>query len=115
MNSQRDAEEFINKFQEFSKINNTNLFFSLYKSKVERISNTSYFKKYNFIKTILSGLVAWFLIFFLIYFIHRQNTPDDVDMVEFPGWIALIISILVYSLAPVLWLLTFIQLKTKQV
>ena len=76
---------------------------------------SAYFKKYNFIKTILSGLVAWFLIFFLIYFIHRQNTPDDVDMVEFPGWIALIISILVYSLAPVLWLLTFIQLKTKQV
>jgi hypothetical protein len=47
MNTQRDAEEFIRKFQEFSKENPTNLFFSLYKSKVERISANSYFKKYN--------------------------------------------------------------------
>jgi hypothetical protein len=47
MNSQRDSEEFIRKFQEFSKENQTTLFFSLYKSKVERISVNSYFKKYN--------------------------------------------------------------------
>jgi hypothetical protein len=48
MNSQRDAEEFIKKFQEYSKENPTNLFFNLYKSKVERISANSYFKKYNY-------------------------------------------------------------------
>jgi len=47
MNSQRDAEEFIRKFQEFSKENQTTLFFNLYKSKVERISANAYFKKYN--------------------------------------------------------------------
>jgi hypothetical protein len=47
MNSQRDAEEFIRKFQEFSKENSSNLFFNLYKSKIERISTNSYFKKYN--------------------------------------------------------------------
>lgn len=47
MISQRDAEEYIKRFQEFSKENSTNLFFNLYKSKVERISANSYFKKYN--------------------------------------------------------------------
>lgn len=47
MNSQRDSEEFIRKFQDFSKDNQTTLFFNLYKSKVERISANAYFKKYN--------------------------------------------------------------------
>jgi hypothetical protein len=47
MNSQRDTEEFIRKFQEYSKDNETNIFFNLYRSKVERISQNSYFKKYN--------------------------------------------------------------------
>jgi polyadenylate-binding protein len=47
MNSQRDAEEFIRKFQEYTKENQTTLFFNLYKSKVERISANAYFKKYN--------------------------------------------------------------------
>lgn len=47
MNSQRDSEEFIRKFQEYAKENQTTLFFNLYKSKVERISANAYFKKYN--------------------------------------------------------------------
>ncbi len=47
MVTQRDAEEFITKFQEYAKDNQTNLFFNLYKSKVERISANSYIKKYN--------------------------------------------------------------------
>jgi len=47
MNTQRDAEEFIKRFLDFSKENPANLFFNLYKSKVERISANSYFKKYN--------------------------------------------------------------------
>jgi len=47
MNYEKDALEFIRRFQEYSKENATNLFFNLYKSKVERISANSYFKKYN--------------------------------------------------------------------
>jgi len=47
MNSQRDSEEFIRKFQEYAKENPTGLFFNLYKSKVERISANAYFKKFN--------------------------------------------------------------------
>ncbi len=47
MNSQRDAEEFIRKYAEYAKDHPTSLFFNLYKSKVERISANSYFRKYN--------------------------------------------------------------------
>lgn len=47
MNTQRDAEEFIRKFQDFSKANPTTLFFSLYKSKIDRINTNAYFKNYN--------------------------------------------------------------------
>jgi hypothetical protein len=47
MNSQKDSEEFIRKIQEYQKEHETNIFFNMYKSKVERISNNSYFKKFN--------------------------------------------------------------------
>jgi RNA recognition motif-containing protein len=47
MNTEIEAQEYIKRFQEYSKENATNLFFNLYKSKVERISANSYFKKYN--------------------------------------------------------------------
>jgi hypothetical protein len=47
MNSQRDSEEFIRKFQEYAKENQTSLYFNLYKSKVDRNTANSYFKKFN--------------------------------------------------------------------
>jgi hypothetical protein len=47
MNSHRDTEEFIKKIQEYQKDHETSIFFNTYKSKIERISNNSYFKKFN--------------------------------------------------------------------
>jgi hypothetical protein len=47
MNSQRETEEFIKKIQDYQKEHDLNIFFNVYKSKVERISNNSYFKKFN--------------------------------------------------------------------
>jgi hypothetical protein len=47
MNSQRDTEEFVKKFDELSKEMPTNIFFSIYKSKVDRINQSTIFKKYN--------------------------------------------------------------------
>lgn len=47
MSTQRDAEEFIRKYSEYAREQPTSLFFNLYKSKVERISASSYFRKYN--------------------------------------------------------------------
>ena len=47
MINQRDTEEFIKKIQEYQKENETNIFFNVYKSKIERISSNTYFKKFN--------------------------------------------------------------------
>jgi len=52
MNNQREAEEFIRKINDPSKkAILSEIFFSLYKSKVERISSNASFKRYNDIKT----------------------------------------------------------------
>lgn len=47
MNSQRDCEEFIRKFSDLSRETSTNIMFSVYKSKVDRITQNTAFKKYN--------------------------------------------------------------------
>ena len=47
MNSQKEAEDFVKKYQIYSKSNNTLLYFNLYKSKIDRINASTYFKKYN--------------------------------------------------------------------
>lgn len=47
MNSQKEAEDFVKKFQIYSKENPTSLYFNLYKSKIDRINASTYFKKYN--------------------------------------------------------------------
>ena len=48
MDSQRDCEEFIRRFNEFQKENGTNISFSIYKSKVDRVNQGANYKKYNF-------------------------------------------------------------------
>lgn len=47
MNSEKDAQLFVAKFQEYARNNDTNLFFNTYKSKVERITNNTRYKQYN--------------------------------------------------------------------
>lgn len=48
MGTQREAEEFINKIQELTNNNKLqDIYFSLYKSKIERISTNSNFRRFN--------------------------------------------------------------------
>lgn len=48
MGTQREAEEFINKIQElFNNNKSQDIYFSLYKSKVERISSHANFRRFN--------------------------------------------------------------------
>lgn len=47
MNSPKDSELFIKNFNEYTKENQTTLYFNLYKSKVDRITANSYFKRFN--------------------------------------------------------------------
>lgn len=48
MGTQREAEEFINKIQELFNSNKLqDIYFNLYKSKVERISSNANFRRFN--------------------------------------------------------------------
>jgi hypothetical protein len=76
-----------------------------------------YFKKYNFIKTIISCFVIFLLFFLLFYIIHVKlltNKPDDYLLTQ-EKWLPYFLQVMAYSAAPVFWVLTYFQLKAKQV
>lgn len=93
-----------------------------------------YFEKYSFIKTIIIGFVACFILFCLMYFFNEVLLPEGdyhngfltsyrvhVDgvndrLVQVPGWIGEVFRFLVmYAVAPFLWTVAYYRLKEKQV
>ena len=93
-----------------------------------------YFEKYSFIKTIICGFVAGFILFCFMYFFNEQLLPDGdyprgfltsyrvhVDgvndkLVEVPRWIGEVFRFLImYAVAPFFWIVTYCRLKEKQV
>lgn len=93
-----------------------------------------YFEKYSFIKTIIAGFVGGFLLFCLMYFFTQKLLPDGgypsgfltayrvhVDgindhLVQVPRWIGEVFRFLMmYSIAPFFWIVTYFRLKEKQV
>lgn len=93
-----------------------------------------YFEKYSFIKTIICCFAAAFILFFLIYFFNDKLLPpgsypkgfftayrfrvDGVNerLVQIPAWIGQVLRYLIlYGVAPFLWIVTYYRLKEKQV
>lgn len=93
-----------------------------------------YFSKYSFIKTVITGFVIFFTFFCLIYVLYeylmpkgeyvngfltsfRINTSEGSGyLVKVPGWVdQLIYIILMYTITPYLWVVTYYRLKEKQV
>jgi len=93
-----------------------------------------YFEKYSFIKTIISGFVACFLLFCIMYLFSEQLLPggdypqgfltsyrvhvDGVNdrLIQLPRWIGEVFRfLLMYAVAPFFWLVTYFRLKEKQV
>ncbi|MES2777881.1 MAG: hypothetical protein V4722_27120 [Bacteroidota bacterium] len=93
-----------------------------------------YFPKYSFIKTTISGFIACFIIFCCMYFFNGQLLPEGdyvkgfltsynvyVDgvndhLVQVPAWIGEVFRFLMmYAIAPYLWIVTYYRLKEKQV
>lgn len=93
-----------------------------------------YFEKYSFIKTIISGFVACFLLFCLLYFFNDKLLPggnyprgfltsyrvhvDGVNdpYIQVPRWIGDVFRfLLMYAVAPFFWIVTYCRLKEKQV
>jgi hypothetical protein len=93
-----------------------------------------YFEKYSFIKTIICGFVAGFILFCMMYFFYEHLLPnggfhkgfltsfrvhvDGVNdhLVQVPRWIGEVFRFLImYGIAPFLWIVTYFRLKEKQV
>ena len=93
-----------------------------------------YFEKYSFIKTVIACFGLAFIFFFLIYFFNEHLLPDGTffkgfftsylvlkdgandQLVQIPAWIGQMLRFLVlYGIAPFLWIVTYYRLKEKQV
>lgn len=77
-----------------------------------------YFKKYNFIKTIITGFVVCLLFFLLVYVITQHVLPEKADDYYFSKiekWFPTFLQVLAYSIAPLAWVATYSVLKAKQV
>lgn len=73
-----------------------------------------YFKKYSFIKTIISVFILYFVIFCITYFLFQPFS--DSNHVGLPYWIEQGLQVFImYVMAPLFWILTYYQLKQKQV
>jgi hypothetical protein len=92
-----------------------------------------YFEKYSFIKTAISGFVIFFLVFCFVFFLYDlmpkgeyadgfltsyriENKGKDDYLVTIPRWPGQLLHYLVmYGIAPFLWIVTYFRLKEKQV
>ncbi len=119
------------KFNTDSTINFLLFFFSVQSA---FLLGSIYFEKYSFIKTIIIGFVAGFILFCLMYFFNELLLPngdypsgffttyrvhiDGVNdhLIQVPRWIGEVFRFLVmYAVAPFLWVVTYYRLKEKQV
>jgi hypothetical protein len=77
-----------------------------------------YFKKYNFIKTIITGFVVCLLFFLLVYIITQHVLPEEADNFYFSKigkWFPTFLQVLAFAIAPLAWVATYSVLKAKQV
>lgn len=77
-----------------------------------------YFRKYNFIKTIITGFVVFLLLFLLAYVISEYVLPGmeaEAVFSRMEKWIPTFIQVLAYAIAPLAWVVTYFVLKAKQV
>jgi hypothetical protein len=119
------------RFNAHSTINFLLFFFSVQSA---FLLGSIYFEKYSFIKTIICGFAGGFLLFCLMYFFYEQLLPngdypngfltyyrvhvDGVNdhLIEVPRWMGEVFRIvLMYVIAPFLWIVTYYRLKEKQV
>lgn len=91
-----------------------------------------YFVKYTYIKTLVWGLIVFLVLvffehkiiesfrpngsFFKPFTVYRIFEHGQELMVRIPEWISdILIFLIMYSLAPVLWIVTYFRLKEKEV
>ncbi|MEO8404374.1 MAG: hypothetical protein ABI480_07260 [Chitinophagaceae bacterium] len=121
-------------FLRFNSDSTITLLFIFFSIQSAFLLGSVYFKKYGFIKTIISGFVAVFLLVCLVFFLYDFLLPkgeyqsgfltsyrvriDGVNdrLVEVPRWIGKVCSFIVmYAIAPFLWIVSYYRLREKQV
>lgn len=79
---------------------------------------SAYFRKYNFIKTIITGFVVFLLLFLLAYVITQHVLPENAENYFFSkigNWLPTFMQVLSIAIAPLAWVATYSVLKAKQV
>ena len=74
-----------------------------------------YFRKYNFIKTIISGFVIWMFGMAVAFMIHTWVQPLDDEPILMTDWVAITVTTVVYLIGPLVWWISYYRLKAKQV
>jgi hypothetical protein len=93
-----------------------------------------YFSKYSFIKTVITGFFVWVFLFALLYLFYENLLPqgDFTDgmfgsyrvrvegatdqLIQMPEWTGPLFRVLIiYGIAPFLWIVAYYRLKEKQV
>ncbi|MGV3529839.1 MAG: hypothetical protein ACO1OO_13145 [Flavisolibacter sp.] len=72
-----------------------------------------HFKRYSLIKTLISCFLIALTGMALLYTIHVLVTPVDIDE-EMPNGMVMLLIVLAYAVAPLLWLASYFRLKSKQ-
>jgi hypothetical protein len=72
-----------------------------------------YFRKYNFVKTIISCFIIWMLCMGIVFALHTWVTPFDGEG-PMPDGVVLAVAVVVYLIAPLLWWMAYYRLKAKQ-
>jgi hypothetical protein len=73
-----------------------------------------YFRKYNFIKTVISGFVLWMLCMGVLLAVHTWVRPLDDGPVIMQDAVAIAIIAIVYLIGPLVWWIAYYRLKAKQ-
>ena len=73
-----------------------------------------YFRKHNFIKTIISGFVLWMICMLLAFAGHTWIRPLDDAPPLMQGEVAIVILSIVYLVGPLVWWMAYYRLKAKQ-
>lgn len=76
-----------------------------------------YFKKYSFIKTIITGFVIVIVLFSMTFFLMNKFLPNREDdfLLKAERSVPYILLLLAYIIAPISWIITYFLLKQKQV
>lgn len=123
-------EQFTIRFDGESSLNMMMVFFSVQSA---FLLGSVYFEKYSFLKTVISGFVIFFIVFCLVYGLYELMPDGEYDggfltsfrvdikgqddhLVTIPHWLGQVLYyLLMYAIAPFLWIVTWYRLKEKQV